>query len=59
MQKDLILFFISIALLVIYTFLVLGNFSPIGCRSCSALAGLICVVLAWGSSGGLCMLCGL
>ena len=37
----------------IYTFLALGNCSPIHCRCCVALTGLICIILAYTCGFGL------
>ena len=52
-EADLGLLQISIALIVIYCFLVLGNFSPVRCRSVLAFVGILCIGLAYASAYGL------
>ena len=43
----------AVALLTVYSFLVLGNFSPIHMRTASALVGMTCVGLAVTSGYGM------
>ena len=57
-DHDFTLIFSAIILVGLYTFLFLGNFSPINCRCLVALTGLICVALAYTSGFGLMYYCG-
>lgn len=44
---------------MIYSLIVLGTCSPIGCRSAAAIIGVLCSLLAYGCSFGLCSIFGL
>ncbi len=57
--SDLIIINISIALIVIYSLIVLGTCSPNGCRSAVAAVGILSSLLAYVSSYGLCCMFGL
>lgn len=54
---DFGLIFGAIIFVGFYTFLFLGNFSPMHCRCLVALCGLICVLLAYTSGFGLLYYC--
>ena len=50
---DLALIFVAIILVAVYTYIMLGNFSPIHCRCLVTSAGLLCVLLAYTGGFGL------
>lgn len=57
-NHDFTLIAVAIVLVGLYTFVFLGNFSPIHCRCLVALAGLVCVGLAYLGGFGLMYYCG-
>lgn len=58
-SNDLIIINISVFLIVVYSLIVLGTCTPIGCRSAAAAIGVLCTMLAFVSSYGLCCCFGL
>ena len=51
--NDVYMLIAAISFITIYSYLVLGNFSPIHMRAASALVGMTCVILAVTSGYGI------
>ena len=57
-NHDFTLIIAAILLVVIYTFLFLGSFSPMHCRCVVALVGILSILLAYTAGFGLLYLLG-
>ena len=57
-NNDFALIFMAIILVIIYTFVFLGTFSPMHCRCLVAFTGTICILLSYFAGFGFMYICG-